>query len=250
MQGSHIWIQIGTHRHRDVGFDSQSRSDWPQMGQIRDFFRSYFSTFWLTEPKCTQIWSEKRLGFSLKSAPCMTQSRYFCPNTSFCGPEKSQQSGVLNYVRSCGDQLSENTAGQPMTSSTWRAQCVTSRPLEHRNFRFCPKVGQDWLQMGQFREFSRSKFSTFWLTSQNVLKFDLKKSGFVRFNLIQSHFQSYMPVCYPSGEGNLRGSTKRVSQGRLQGREGEKNWKGSRGYNVKKTTEEKTFWWPWWDHGW
>ena len=31
------------------------RSDWPQMGQIQDFFRSDFSTFWLTEPKCTEI---------------------------------------------------------------------------------------------------------------------------------------------------------------------------------------------------
>ena len=27
----------------------------PQIGQIRDFFRSDFSTFWLTEPKCTEI---------------------------------------------------------------------------------------------------------------------------------------------------------------------------------------------------
>jgi len=27
----------------------QSGSHWPQMGQIRDVFRSDFSTFWLTE---------------------------------------------------------------------------------------------------------------------------------------------------------------------------------------------------------
>ena len=33
-------------------------SDWPQMEKIRDFFRSDFSTIWLTEPKCTEIWSE------------------------------------------------------------------------------------------------------------------------------------------------------------------------------------------------
>ena len=25
---------------------AQNESDWPQMGQIRDFFRSDFSTFW------------------------------------------------------------------------------------------------------------------------------------------------------------------------------------------------------------
>ena len=38
---------------------AQGSPDWSKMGQIRDFFRSYFSTFWLTEPKCTEIWSEK-----------------------------------------------------------------------------------------------------------------------------------------------------------------------------------------------
>ena len=30
-----------------------------QMLQILNFFRSYFSIFWLAEPKCTAIWSEK-----------------------------------------------------------------------------------------------------------------------------------------------------------------------------------------------
>ena len=34
-------------------------SDWPQMRLIRDFFRSDFSIFWLAEPKCTEIWSQK-----------------------------------------------------------------------------------------------------------------------------------------------------------------------------------------------
>ena len=29
------------------------------MGQIRDFFRSDFSTFWLGEPKCIEKWSSK-----------------------------------------------------------------------------------------------------------------------------------------------------------------------------------------------
>ena len=28
---------------------------WAQMGQIRDFFRSDFSTFWRRAPKCTEI---------------------------------------------------------------------------------------------------------------------------------------------------------------------------------------------------
>ena len=35
----------------------------PLIGQIRDFFTSNFSTFWLGEPKCTEIWSEKGLDF-------------------------------------------------------------------------------------------------------------------------------------------------------------------------------------------
>ena len=34
---------------------SQSVSDWAQMGRIREFFLSDFSTFWLYEPKCTEI---------------------------------------------------------------------------------------------------------------------------------------------------------------------------------------------------
>ena len=54
-RGDQIWTQNG--------------SDWPQMGQIRDFFRSDFSTFWRKvksqylhlksgAAKCTKIWSE------------------------------------------------------------------------------------------------------------------------------------------------------------------------------------------------
>ena len=39
---------------RDVKFGIQNGSDWPQMGQIRDFFRSDLSTFWHGEPKCTE----------------------------------------------------------------------------------------------------------------------------------------------------------------------------------------------------
>ena len=42
----------------------QSGSNCPKMGKIRDFFRSDFSTFWLEEPKCTEIWSEKVPEFS------------------------------------------------------------------------------------------------------------------------------------------------------------------------------------------
>ena len=34
----------------------QSGSDWPQMGQIRDFFRSDFSTFW--RPAICLIWGQ------------------------------------------------------------------------------------------------------------------------------------------------------------------------------------------------
>ena len=39
--------------------------DCLKMGQIWDFFRSDFSTFWLSEPKCTEIWSEKVPDLSL-----------------------------------------------------------------------------------------------------------------------------------------------------------------------------------------
>ena len=33
---------------------AQSVSNWPKMGQIQGFFQIRFSTFWLTEPKCTE----------------------------------------------------------------------------------------------------------------------------------------------------------------------------------------------------
>ena len=41
--GCHGCLQIG--------------SDWPQMGQMWDFLRSIFSTFWFDKPKCTEILS-------------------------------------------------------------------------------------------------------------------------------------------------------------------------------------------------
>ena len=41
MQGYHI--------------SAQSALDWPQMGQIKEFFKSDFSTFWLAEQKITEI---------------------------------------------------------------------------------------------------------------------------------------------------------------------------------------------------
>ena len=40
---------------RDVRFDSKSGSDWPQMEQIQDFFRSDFRSFWRTVKKYTDI---------------------------------------------------------------------------------------------------------------------------------------------------------------------------------------------------
>ena len=44
-QACHIWLQSG--------------SDWHQMGQIRGFFRSYFSTFWLVEKsRICPIWED------------------------------------------------------------------------------------------------------------------------------------------------------------------------------------------------
>ena len=42
---------------RDIRFDSKVGQIDPKMGQFRDFFRSDFSTFWLGEPKCTEILS-------------------------------------------------------------------------------------------------------------------------------------------------------------------------------------------------
>ena len=45
-------------------FGIQIGSDWPQMRQIRDFFRSDFRTFWRGAPKRSEIWSEKFPGLS------------------------------------------------------------------------------------------------------------------------------------------------------------------------------------------
>ena len=45
--------------HRYVSFGSQLRQIGPKWDKYGTFFRSYFSTFWLGEPKCTKIRSEK-----------------------------------------------------------------------------------------------------------------------------------------------------------------------------------------------
>ena len=42
-------IFLSAQIYARIAHFTQTGSDWPQMGQIRDFFRSYFSTFWLTE---------------------------------------------------------------------------------------------------------------------------------------------------------------------------------------------------------
>ena len=45
--------------NRDGRFGSKVCQIGPQIWQVRDFFRSDFSTFCLREPKYTEIWSEK-----------------------------------------------------------------------------------------------------------------------------------------------------------------------------------------------
>ena len=40
-QGCQVWLQIG--------------SDWPQIGQVREIFRSHFTIFLLGQPICTEI---------------------------------------------------------------------------------------------------------------------------------------------------------------------------------------------------
>ena len=66
-QGCHVWHHSG--------------SDWLQKGQIRDFFRSDFRTFWRTAPKCPEIWSEKSPGFvqfGVQSYPLWSQTYHLC----------------------------------------------------------------------------------------------------------------------------------------------------------------------------
>ena len=62
---------------------AQSRSDWSQMGQIRNFFRSDFRTFWRPAPKCSEIWSEKVLDLS-HLAVNLTQFRDKCIIPDWC----------------------------------------------------------------------------------------------------------------------------------------------------------------------
>ena len=44
----------------------------PQMGQNRDFFKSNFRIFWFTEPKCSEICSEKVTDLSLLGSIWLT----------------------------------------------------------------------------------------------------------------------------------------------------------------------------------
>ena len=42
------------------GYQILHQSNWPQMGQTMEFFsKTDFSTFWLIEPKYTEMWSDK-----------------------------------------------------------------------------------------------------------------------------------------------------------------------------------------------
>ena len=49
------------------------------MGQFRDFSRSDFSTFWLTEPKCTEIWSEQVPDFPILGQSGLLWSKNWHP---------------------------------------------------------------------------------------------------------------------------------------------------------------------------
>ena len=48
---------------RDGRFGSKVSQIGPNWDKSGTFFRSDFSTFWLAEPKCTEVWSEKSPGF-------------------------------------------------------------------------------------------------------------------------------------------------------------------------------------------
>ena len=54
-QFPNILDPAGPRKSQRQDFRAQRWSDWPQMGQIRDFLRSDFSTIWLAEPNCTEI---------------------------------------------------------------------------------------------------------------------------------------------------------------------------------------------------
>ena len=66
--GSH-----GVHQSRQIW--ARSEWDWTKMGQILDFFKSDVSTFWLSEPKCTEIWSENIPDLSYLVPICPTLNR-------------------------------------------------------------------------------------------------------------------------------------------------------------------------------
>ena len=63
IQGCYIW--------------APSRSDYPQIRQILDFFKSDFSTVWLVEPKCTEIWARK----SSRFIPLRANLTHFWPKS-------------------------------------------------------------------------------------------------------------------------------------------------------------------------
>ena len=79
VQGGHILVQ--------------SVSDWPQIGQIRDFFGSYFSAFWLREANA--------LKSDLKKVTYLSQ---FGANLTHFGPKFSHPG--LSYMLKCSQIVS------------------------------------------------------------------------------------------------------------------------------------------------
>ena len=76
---------------------------WPRIGLIRASLSSYFSTFWLSEPKCTEIWSEKAPDLSHlgPTGPLWRQTYHPCSSTQPLSHLLTWPHSTLTCVYSC-----------------------------------------------------------------------------------------------------------------------------------------------------
>ena len=94
-----------------------------QMGQIRDFFISYFSTFWRRAPKCTEIWSEKSRICERQTYVNVTWKKYrICPISGQFDPLS------VGICHPCRDSLSQVSREVTQLNSLLICDMVSIQP--------------------------------------------------------------------------------------------------------------------------
>ena len=154
------------------------RPHWYQMGQIWDFLRSIFCSFWHRKQILKVPFGVNLTHFEAKSATPGEHNVYM---TSQCLHDVYIDCVNCTKWRNLV-LLSRHNRINKLTSQT---KLYVTSVLCELGDQICPQNGSDWPQMGQIRDFFRSDFSTFW---RGANKSDLKNPWFVPFGANLTHF--------------------------------------------------------------